>query len=59
MLKMKPKKAYLKPIKIRAGQFSNERSVRFLCYDGTETSGFIDNKYIKNKQLEIKVIKEQ
>ena len=51
------KKAYLSII-ISEGQFSNEKSVRLKDYTGEESSGFFENKYIKDGKLEVSVLLE-
>ena len=52
------KTAYLKPLRINEGQFSNEKAIVLKDWQETQTSGFIENKYIKNGKLEVEIIVE-
>ncbi|MDD5192661.1 MAG: hypothetical protein PHH54_04830 [Candidatus Nanoarchaeia archaeon] len=57
------KKAYLKTVRISKGQFSCEKAVQVTTYDGTETSGFFEDEYIKeyikDKGLLVTIIEEK
>ena len=52
-------KTYLTPLSINNGLFSTKKAVRLVNYDGTETSGFIQNKKIKNGKLEVSICGEK
>lgn len=51
--------AYLKPISIRRGLFSGEKSVVLEDYEGYKTSGFFENEHITNGKLEVSVLQEK
>ena len=53
------KKVYLKVLEISEGQFSSEKAVRLIDYNGEETSGFFENENIKDGMLEVKVVSEK
>ena len=50
---------YLKPISIRKGCFSSERSVVLEDFEGDKTSGFFENEHIIDGKLEVSVIQER
>lgn len=52
-------KAYLKPIRIGDGQFSNEKIVVIADYNGERLSGFFDDGFIKDGRLEVPVCAEK
>lgn len=52
-------KAYLRTLKQHEGLFSLEKGVVIKDYNGEETSGFFENKNIKNRKLEVIVVSEE
>lgn len=55
---MNEKKVYLKTLEVHEGQFSSEKALRLRDCNGRETSGFFENRYIKDGKLEVVVSSE-
>lgn len=51
--------AYLKPISIRKGVFSSEKSVVLEDFEGDKTSGFFENNHIINGKLGVTICQEE